>query len=113
MVFFPSSPVQGRTSRRGDHTELLQRFDVPPPGVGCMDDNVGGLPRMFLPPHSTFQGTAGSTTAHQQTLSTLEPKCLRILEANQYRDSPLRPTHQPTGKRHDAVSCANSQYRCR
>lgn len=72
-ALFSSSPVQGITSRRGDHTERLLTF--PKRRVGWLHDTIGGFPsNVSFPspsphptPHNIFlEKTAGSIPAHAQ-----------------------------------------------
>ncbi|KAK0741158.1 hypothetical protein B0T18DRAFT_225452 [Schizothecium vesticola] len=108
-AFFPSSPVQGRTSRRGDQTERAWTF--PKRGtVGWLHDGGGGFPRMFLsffcPSTIIDRGrTALYQPAYAQSFRAKVPTYLSKVPKFQYRNSPLGPdpsTHRQT------VSCANN-----
>lgn len=112
-ALFSSSPVQGRTSRRGDHTERLLTF--PKRRVGWLHDTIGGFPsNVSFPspsPHPLQYLLGEDRRLYTSTCSGLR---IRSQSASVSKKPvnigtpPSDPTHQPTGKRYDAVSCANS-----
>lgn len=95
-ALFSSSLVQGRTSRRGDHTERLLTF--PKRRVVWLHDTIGGFPSNVSfpspsPPPPTISSWRRPPALYQLMLRTAysEAKCLRIQEVRQHRNSPLGP----------------------